>query len=76
MKNKNKIPYETIELAVNGDSAALQKVISHFRGYIRSNCIRDFRDDFGNVTPGVDEEMVKLIELKLTSSIVTHFKLK
>ena len=51
MSNKSNyktIPYETIVSAVNGDPIALNKIVTHFRGFTRSKCIRIMKDDEGN----------------------------
>ena len=77
MSNKskyNKIPYETIVSAVNGDPIALNQIVTHFRGFTRSKCIRIIKDDEGNERQYVDEDMQERIEAKLISSIINKFK--
>ena len=77
MSDKKKyktIPYETIVSAVNGDPIALNQIVVHFRGFIRSNCIRVFKDEEGNEKHCVNEEMQERIEAKLISSIINNFK--
>ena len=77
MSNKskyNKIPYETIVSAVNGDPIALNQIIVHFRSFTRSKCIRPFKDADGNERWCVDEDMQERIEAKLSSSIIKNFK--
>lgn len=77
MSKRNKyrtIPYETIVKAVNDDSDALLEIVVHFRGFIRSKCIRGFKDEFGNEYPCVNEEMLERVEAKLITSIIKSFK--
>ncbi len=77
MSNKSKyktIPYETIVSAVNGDPIALNQIVTHFRGFTRSKCIRIIKDDEGNERHYVDEDMQERIEAKLISSIINKFK--
>lgn len=77
MSNKSKyekIPYETIVSAVEGDPIALNKIIMHFRGFTRSKCIRTIKDAEGNERKYVDEDMQERIEAKLSSSIIKNFK--
>lgn len=77
MSNKSKyktIPYETIVSAVNGDPIALNQIVVHFRGFIRSKSIRIYKDSEGNERPCVNEEMQERIEAKLISSIINNFK--
>lgn len=69
-----KIPYETIVSAVNGDPIALNQIVTHFRGFTRSKCIRVMKDDEGNERQYVDEDMQERIEAKLISSIINKFK--
>lgn len=72
--NFRKIPYETIVSAVNGDEEALNRIVLHFRGYIRSVCVRSFKDENGYERWCVDEEMQDRVEAKLKESIVNRFK--
>ena len=73
MRIDERISYQTIVAATNGDAAALSAVLRHYAKYINHFSKRRFRDDFGNSIEVIDDEIRQQIEIKLMLQIVNKF---
>ena len=73
MRIDERISYQTIVAATNGDAAALSAVLRHYAKYINHFSKRLFRDDFGNIVEVIDDEIRQQIEIKLMLQIVNKF---
>lgn len=69
------VPLPIIAHAVNYDPEAMQFVVNHFEGYIKTWATTHLRDDAGEEYSYVDEYVKRLLEIKLISSI-PKFKIK
>jgi len=72
--NTPKVPYSIIQAATGGDTAAIYKIVNHYKGYISKLSIRCCRDQYGNIQECIDEDMHRQIETKLVMEI-TNFKI-
>ena len=76
MKNPNYkgielLPLSVIEAARAGDAEAVERVLRYYEGYINKLCTRTLYDEYGQPHACVDEYMMRRLEIKLISSIVT-----
>ncbi len=71
-KNHNRylLPFSVILAASNGDVDAINAVLKHYAGYIRTLSQRPFVDDDGNVHMRVDPELYRRLETKLITRIL------
>ena len=73
--NRYPLPaFSTIEAAVSGDSMAINAILKHYERYIAALSIRKFYDKNGAAYKAVDEEIRKMLEIKLITKIL-DFKL-
>lgn len=71
--NNYLLPYETIAAATTGDVEALNIVLKHFGPYINALSRRILYDEAGQAVPYYDQELKRLLEIKL---IVATLKFK
>ena len=69
----NLLPFPLVEQAASGDIEAIDRVLRHYAGYIRTLATREFYDEYGMPHICVDEEMCKRMEIKLIIRIL-HFR--
>ena len=71
----NLLPFFLVEQAASGDGdiEAIDRVLRHYAGYIRTLATRKFYDEYGTPHICVDEEMCKRMEIKLITRIL-HFR--
>lgn len=69
----NLLPFSLVEQAASGDIEAIDQVLRHYAGYIRTLATRKFYDEYGTPHICVDEEMCKRMEIKLITRIL-HFR--
>lgn len=74
-KNKEMPEFEIIEAAIGGDAEAINQILSYFKSYIKSECRREYQDEFGRVHYVADEYMKRRMETKLITKIL-DFKIK
>ena len=67
----NLLPYSAIAAAVQGDPDAVNRVISHYSGYIAALSMRRGCNQNGNPCFAVDEEIRRRIETKLIVAILS-----
>ena len=68
------LPFSVIEAASDGDIAAINAVLKHYEGYIAALSTRKLYDENGVSYMAVDDEMRKMLEIKLITKIL-DFKL-
>ena len=54
-KHREPPEFETIQAAIEGDAEAINQVLSYFQPFIKSECKREYKDDFGRVHYVTDE---------------------
>ena len=69
----NLLPFPLVEQAASGDIEAIDQVLRHYAGYIRTLAARKFYDEYGMPHICVDEEMCKRMEIKLITPTL-HFR--
>ena len=73
--NQYSLPaFSIIEAATNGDSVAINAILKHYERYISALSIRKFHDKNGLAYKAVDEELRRMLEIKLITKIL-DFKL-
>lgn len=65
------VPYEILEKAVNGDELALEEVLAHYEGYLKTLATRKCVDDWGNVYTVFDDEICNDLRMHLAQKILT-----
>ena len=65
----NLLPFSLVEQAASGDIEAIDRVLRHYAGYIRTLATGKFYDEYGTPRICVDEEMCKRLEIKLITPI-------
>lgn len=65
------IPYDVIAKAVASDAEALNYVVKHYEGYIAKMSTDDWLDKNGRPYGYVDEELRRIVEIKLITAILT-----
>lgn len=70
------IPLCVIEGAVNGETDAIEYVLSHFKSYINTLATKVFKDENGSEHYYVDSDIVARLETKLVYSIMNGFKIR
>lgn len=75
MARKKPLPYAVVTQAVKGDPEAMDKVLTHYRGFIRWLAKRDYMD-WENVSKSyVDESVYEELESHLMEKILFAFDL-
>ncbi len=64
------LPFSIIEAAANGNIDAINAVLKHYEGYIAALSTRQLYDDNGVPHTVVDDEMRKMLEIKLITKIL------
>lgn len=62
--------FETIQSAIEGDAEAINQILSYFQLFIKSECKREYRDEFGRIHYVADEYMKRRMETKLITKIL------
>ena len=73
MKSKQyrKMPeFEVIQAAIEGDAEAINQILSYFQPFIKSECRREYKDEFGRIHYVTDEYMKRRMETKLITKIL------
>ena len=65
------LPFSVIEAAANGNIDAINAVLKHYEGYIAALSTRKLYDENGVPHMVVDDEMRKMLEIKLITKILT-----
>lgn len=48
-KHRESPEFETIQAAIEGDAEAINQVLSYFQPFIKSECKREYKDEFGRM---------------------------
>lgn len=67
------IPYHVILAAKNGDSEAIEMILSHYDSLITKHATRAAHDTFGNSYNVVDRDMKMRIAADLVYQIIYNF---
>ena len=67
-------PFEMIKAAAGGDIVAINSILDHYRGYIKSLSVRKMYDEYGQVHYCVDETLKRRLETKLIT-VILKFKI-
>lgn len=59
------LPYEVIQRATQGDPEAMQAILIHYEGYIRSLSTRTMVDEYGMKYSYIDTELQERLKTKL-----------
>ena len=62
--------FETIQSAIEGDAEAINQILSYFQPFIKSECKREYRDEFGRIHYVADEYMKRRMETKFITKIL------
>lgn len=71
MAHKKPLPYAVVEKAVQGDSDALEKVLSHYKPYILSLSKREYTDDYGIKHVFIDEAVCSDLQTFLLEKVLS-----
>ena len=69
--NKEPLPFNVIEKAIDGDVEAINQVLKHYESYIIALSTRQLYDGDGNAYLCVDWEKKRRLETKLITAILT-----
>lgn len=69
-KHREMPEFETIQSAIEGDAGAINQILSYFQPFIKSECKREYRDEFGRIHYVADEYMKRRMETKLITKIL------
>lgn len=64
-RSAEKLPFETIAAAAQGDTDALGTILKYYEGYIAKLSTRIVHDEYGNSFPYVDEELRNRLKIRL-----------
>lgn len=64
-----RVPFAIIKAAQEYDPEAVSYILKHFEGYIASQCLMNYEDDFGRVRSYVDEDLRYQGEIGLYAAI-------
>ena len=65
------VPFSIIEAAKNCDAEAVDFICRHFEGYIASQCLCNYTDEYGVVRSFVDTDLRYQAEAAMLSAIFT-----
>ncbi len=69
-KHREMPEFETIQAAIEGDAEAINQILLYFQPFIKSECKREYRDEFGGIHYVADEYMKRRLETKLITKIL------
>ncbi|WP_025092705.1 helix-turn-helix domain-containing protein [Bacillus safensis] len=64
------LPYSVILMAREGDTEAMEQVVTHYKGYTITLAQRKIVDENGNTVLIVDDEWKRRLELKLITAVI------
>lgn len=74
-RKDNLVPFPIIMKAREGNVEALNQVLDHYKGYIKTLSTKTVVDEYGQVYYCVDEELKRRLEIRLITATL-KFKLK
>lgn len=75
MEHNQRIAYETIYAAKQGDDEAMAEIVRYYEPYISHFSKRQIYDEYGIPHDVVDEEMKSLIISEYMSAVFFHYDL-
>ena len=73
MKNKKLVPYAVILAATEGNSDAMEEILTYYDGLIEFYSRRTLYDEFGNPHTAVDIDIKQRIQAKIIEKIIYDF---
>jgi len=70
IKHECHISYQVLQAATKGDAEAIQKVINHYEGYIKTISTSVMIDEFGNDQYVTDTYLIEILKLHLVTAIL------
>jgi hypothetical protein len=70
-KTREPLPLEIVMAAINGDEAAMRKVLKYYEGYIKALSTKRLFDEEGTSYYFVDDDMRHELEMRLLTKMVT-----
>ncbi len=64
-----RVPFAIIQAAKKFDTEAVELVFRHFEGFIASQCLSDYTDEYGNKHSFVDDDLRYQAEIALFNAI-------
>lgn len=64
-----RVPFPVIQAAKEFDTEAVEFVFRHFEGFIASQCLIYFTDEYGNMRSYVDDDLRYQAEIALFNAI-------
>ncbi len=74
-KHREMPEFETIEMAIQGDAEAINRIVEYFQPFINSKARRKYRDEYGRIYYLPDTYMKRRMETKLITKIL-DFKIQ
>lgn len=65
-----RVPFPVIQAAKEFDAEAVEFVFRHFEGFIASQCLINYTDEYGNTRSYVDDDLRYQAEIALLNAIV------
>lgn len=69
-RHECRISYQVLQAAINEDAEAIQKVIEHYEGYIKTISTSVMVDEFGNDQYVTDTYLIEVLKLHLVTAIL------
>ena len=69
-RNESRISFSVLQAAVNGEAEAIQQVIEHYEGYIKTISTSVMIDEFGNDQYVTDTYLIEVLKLHLVTAIL------
>ena len=63
------VPFPVIQAAKKFDTEAIEFVFRHFEGFIASQCLVNYTDEYGNTRSYVDDDLRYQAEIALFNAI-------
>ncbi len=64
-----RVPFSVIQAAKEFDAEAIEFVFRHFEGFIASQCLINYTDEYGNIRSYVDGDLRYQAEIALFNAI-------
>ena len=74
-KHREMPEFETIEMAIQGDAEAINRIVEYFQPFINSKARRKYKDEDGRIYYLPDTYMKRRMETKLITKIL-DFKIQ
>ena len=65
-----RVPFPVIQAAKEFDAEAVEFVFRHFEGFIASQCLINYTDEYGNTLSYIEDDLRYQAEIALLNAIV------